>query len=122
MSHLIILPIVLPALVAPFIIMVLRHHLDLQRVFSVAACIVLIGLTLTTAYTLIAVMTIYAPSLCRRSSASPGASSDGGGAASSPAMAAAACAAAADTIGIGSTDPAAGDLGAGSRAAFAAAS
>jgi multicomponent K+:H+ antiporter subunit D len=49
MSHLIILPIVLPALVAPFIIMVLRHHLDLQRVFSVAACIVLIGLTLSLA-------------------------------------------------------------------------
>ena len=46
MSHLIILPIVLPALVAPFIIMVLRHHLDLQRVFSVAACVALIGLAI----------------------------------------------------------------------------
>lgn len=45
MSHWIILPIVLPSLVAPFIIMVLRHHLDLQRIFSVAGCLALIGLT-----------------------------------------------------------------------------
>lgn len=36
MSHWIILPVVLPALLAPFIIMVIRHHLDLQRIFSVA--------------------------------------------------------------------------------------
>ena len=30
MEHLLIAPVVLPALVAPFIIMVLRHHLDLH--------------------------------------------------------------------------------------------
>ena len=42
MAHWIILPVVLPALVAPFIIMVLRHHLDLQRIFSVASCITLV--------------------------------------------------------------------------------
>lgn len=41
MSHWIILPVVLPALLAPFIIMVIRHHLDLQRVFSVAGTVVL---------------------------------------------------------------------------------
>ncbi len=36
MTHWIILPVVLPALLAPFIIMVIRHHLDLQRIFSIA--------------------------------------------------------------------------------------
>ena len=47
MSHLIILPIVLPAILAPFIIMVIRHHLDLQRVFSLASTVILSGITLT---------------------------------------------------------------------------
>jgi len=47
MSHLIILPIVLPAILAPFIIMVIRHHLDLQRVFSLASTVILAGITLT---------------------------------------------------------------------------
>ncbi|MHA6265082.1 monovalent cation/H+ antiporter subunit D [Arenibacterium sp. CAU 1754] len=46
MSHWIILPIVLPALLAPFMIMVIRHHLDLQRIFSVAGTIVLVGISL----------------------------------------------------------------------------
>lgn len=41
MNHLLIAPIVLPALVAPFIIMVLRHHLDLQRIFSIASSLIL---------------------------------------------------------------------------------
>ena len=36
MNHWIVAPIVLPAILAPFIIMVLRYHLDLQRIFSVA--------------------------------------------------------------------------------------
>lgn len=45
MSHLIILPIVLPAILAPFIIMVIRFHLDLQRIFSLAGTIALVGIT-----------------------------------------------------------------------------
>lgn len=46
MSHLIIFPIVLPALLAPFILMVIRHHLDLQRIFSVAGSLALVGIAL----------------------------------------------------------------------------
>lgn len=46
MSHLIILPVVLPALIAPFILMVIRHHLDLQRIFSVAGTLALVGVAL----------------------------------------------------------------------------
>ena len=42
MSHWIILPVVLPALVAPFMLMVLRHHLDLMRIFSIAATVALV--------------------------------------------------------------------------------
>ena len=45
MNHWIILPVVLPALVAPFIIMVLRYHLDLQRIFSIAATVALAAIT-----------------------------------------------------------------------------
>lgn len=45
MNHLIIAPVVLPAMLAPFIIMVIRHHLDLQRVFSVAASVLLLGIS-----------------------------------------------------------------------------
>ncbi|WP_372573266.1 monovalent cation/H+ antiporter subunit D [Ruegeria jejuensis] len=45
MNHLIIAPVVLPAILAPFIIMVIRHHLDLQRVFSVAATVLLLGIS-----------------------------------------------------------------------------
>ncbi|MDX2485801.1 MAG: monovalent cation/H+ antiporter subunit D [Pseudodonghicola sp.] len=41
MNHWIIAPIVLPAVVAPFIIMVMRFHRDLQRVFSVASVVAL---------------------------------------------------------------------------------
>ncbi len=47
MSHLIILPIVLPAITAPFILMAIRHHLDLQRIFSVAGTGALVLITLT---------------------------------------------------------------------------
>ena len=49
MTHLLIAPVVLPALVAPLIIMALRHHVDLQRVFSIASCVLLtvISLALT---------------------------------------------------------------------------
>ena len=45
MSHWIVLPIVLPALLAPFFLMVIRHHLDLQRIFSVAGVLALNGIT-----------------------------------------------------------------------------
>ncbi|MFV0514171.1 MAG: monovalent cation/H+ antiporter subunit D [Jhaorihella sp.] len=46
MNHWIIAPVVLPAVLAPFIIMVLRHHLDLERIFSVAGTLVLVVVTL----------------------------------------------------------------------------
>lgn len=46
MSHLIIAPIVLPAVLAPFMLMVLRHHLDLQRIFSVAGTVGFLALAL----------------------------------------------------------------------------
>ncbi len=47
MNHWIVAPIVLPAILAPFIIMVLRFHLDLQRIFSVAGVVGLLGIALT---------------------------------------------------------------------------
>ena len=46
MMHLIVLPIVLPALLAPFIIMAVRYHMDLQRIFSLAGTVALVGITL----------------------------------------------------------------------------
>ena len=46
MNHWIIAPVVLPAILAPFIIMVLRHHLDLQRIFSVAGSVALLAISL----------------------------------------------------------------------------
>ena len=44
MSHLVVLPVVLPALLAPFIILVIRHHIDLQRIFSVAGTVGLVAI------------------------------------------------------------------------------
>ncbi|NIZ14833.1 monovalent cation/H+ antiporter subunit D [Phaeobacter sp. HF9A] len=49
MNHLLIAPIVLPALVAPFIIMTLRHHIDLQRIFSIASNVLLVAIALALA-------------------------------------------------------------------------
>lgn len=49
MDHLLIAPVILPALVAPFIIMAVRHHLDLQRIFSLASVVLLAAITLTLA-------------------------------------------------------------------------
>ncbi|AHD00530.1 monovalent cation/H+ antiporter subunit D [Leisingera methylohalidivorans] len=49
MDHLLIAPVVLPALVAPFIIMAVRHHLDLQRIFSLASVVLLAAISLTLA-------------------------------------------------------------------------
>lgn len=48
-DHLLIAPVVLPALVAPFIIMAVRHHLDLQRIFSLASVVLLAAISLTLA-------------------------------------------------------------------------
>ncbi|MCA0872451.1 monovalent cation/H+ antiporter subunit D [Seohaeicola saemankumensis] len=46
MNHWIIAPVVLPAVVAPFIIMVIRFHLDLQRIFSLATTVALCAISL----------------------------------------------------------------------------
>lgn len=46
MNHWIIAPIVLPAILAPFIIMVIRFHLDLQRIFSIAGTAALLAITI----------------------------------------------------------------------------
>ena len=44
MSHWIVAPIVLPALLAPFIVLAARYHIGIQRVFSVAGVVALIAL------------------------------------------------------------------------------
>jgi multicomponent K+:H+ antiporter subunit D len=46
MSHWIIVPVVLPALVAPFIVAAARYDLVLQRVFSITTTVLLLGVTL----------------------------------------------------------------------------
>ncbi|MEP5760526.1 MAG: monovalent cation/H+ antiporter subunit D [Litoreibacter sp.] len=45
MSHWIILPIVLPAILAPFIILAARYHLGIQRVVSTAGVVALVAIT-----------------------------------------------------------------------------
>ena len=45
MSHWIVAPIILPALVAPFIVLAARYHIGIQRVFSVAGVAALIVLS-----------------------------------------------------------------------------
>ncbi|MEP2718169.1 monovalent cation/H+ antiporter subunit D [Pseudophaeobacter sp.] len=49
MNHFLIAPVVLPALVAPFIIMVVRYHLDLTRIFSLASTVMLVAISLVLA-------------------------------------------------------------------------
>lgn len=44
MTHWIILPVLLPALLAPFIVLVARYHMTIQRVFSVAGVVALIAI------------------------------------------------------------------------------
>ncbi len=44
MNHLIILPVILPALLGPFILMVLRHHISLMRIFSIGGTVALTGI------------------------------------------------------------------------------
>ena len=46
MTHWIIAPVVLPALLAPFIVLAARYHMGIQRVFSVAGVVALIGIAL----------------------------------------------------------------------------
>lgn len=46
MNHWIVAPVVLPAVLAPFIVMVIRYHLDLQRVFSIAGTVALVIISL----------------------------------------------------------------------------
>ncbi|SMX31367.1 monovalent cation/H+ antiporter subunit D [Actibacterium lipolyticum] len=43
MTHWIVLPIILPALVAPFIVLAARYHIGIQRVLSVAGVLALIA-------------------------------------------------------------------------------
>ncbi|MGC1495026.1 MAG: monovalent cation/H+ antiporter subunit D [Sulfitobacter sp.] len=45
MNHWIIAPIVLPALLAPFIVLAARYHIGIQRAFSIAGVLALIGIT-----------------------------------------------------------------------------
>ncbi|MDJ0820670.1 MAG: monovalent cation/H+ antiporter subunit D [Paracoccaceae bacterium] len=45
MSHWIILPVILPAILAPFIVLAARYHITIQRVFSVAGVLAQIVLT-----------------------------------------------------------------------------
>ncbi|MEL7133255.1 MAG: monovalent cation/H+ antiporter subunit D [Pseudomonadota bacterium] len=44
MTHWIVAPIILPALLAPFIVLAARYHIGIQRVFSVAGIVALIAL------------------------------------------------------------------------------
>ena len=50
MSHWIILPVVLPAFIAPFIILAARHHIAIQRSMSVAGSVALIAIALGLAW------------------------------------------------------------------------
>jgi len=43
MSHWIIVPVILPAILAPFIVLAARHHIGIQRAFSVAGVLALIA-------------------------------------------------------------------------------
>ena len=44
MNHWIIAPVVLPALLAPFIVLAARYHIGIQRAFSWAGVLALIGI------------------------------------------------------------------------------
>ena len=46
MTHWLILPILVPAMLAAMLVLVARYHLTIQRVFSVAGALVLLGLAL----------------------------------------------------------------------------
>ena len=44
MIHWIIAPVILPALLAPFIVLAARYHIGIQRVFSIAGVLSLIAI------------------------------------------------------------------------------
>jgi hypothetical protein len=44
-DHLIILPVILPALLAPLIVLAMRHDLTLQRVFGLMGSLLLVALS-----------------------------------------------------------------------------
>ena len=46
MNHLIIAPVVLPATLAPLLILAIRYHLDLQRVVSIAGCVAMVAVSI----------------------------------------------------------------------------
>ncbi len=50
MSHWIIAPIVLPAMMAAVMVLLMRHHLVLQRTFSLASIVTLLAIALGLAY------------------------------------------------------------------------
>jgi len=50
MSHWIIAPIVLPALLAPFIVLAARYHIGIQRAFSIAGVLALIAISASLAW------------------------------------------------------------------------
>ena len=51
MNHWIIAPVILPALLAPFIVLVMRHDLSLQRIFSTSGTAALTAISLVLLYT-----------------------------------------------------------------------
>ena len=50
MTHWIILPVILPALLAPFIVLAARYHIGIQRVFSVAGVLALVAIAAALAW------------------------------------------------------------------------
>jgi multicomponent K+:H+ antiporter subunit D len=46
LNHWIIVPVVLPAVVAPFIVLAVRHDIVLQRVFGIAASVLLLAVAI----------------------------------------------------------------------------
>ncbi len=50
MSHWVVAPIVLPAMMAAVMVLVMRHHLVLQRTFSLASIVALLAISLGLAY------------------------------------------------------------------------
>ena len=51
MSHWIIVPVILPAILAPFIVLAARYHIGIQRVFSVAGVLALVAIAASLAWT-----------------------------------------------------------------------
>lgn len=51
MTHWIIVPVVLPAVLAPFIVLAARHHIGIQRAFSIAGVLALIAVASGLAWT-----------------------------------------------------------------------